>query len=661
MTGTFAGFELLRPLEARGGIELWEARGRTPMGPRDLLVARVDARDPATRGAAHLEAAASLSSTAEHALLPPLVERGEVDGVPYLAFEQPDGPSLAELASKRMRAGEPFPVRAALELTDALLAFLATLHERRGQRGALPGPLSPRDLRICDLGAPKLAGFWLAVLGPEAPPGAGDDLLAGATVAGDLFAVGALVAELLAAEYPSLRERTPSARAELLPGMRELPVPLSRALIALTARQADERPATARAARELLVGAEAHVDDEGLLALLAGDEAPSARPAEPAGAPVPQVRGGEGSSSSERRAKARLGAAGGARRLGLLGGAAVLALLLGAFAVVRIGGQPRSHAAGSLAVTSTPPGAELILDGRASGLRTPHTLEGLRPSAPVRVGVTLPGHVSAPRELRVSLAEGQSTRAHFALRQARVFRVESQPPGAAVQVDGARVAGATPLELEPIPLGESATLTITLEDHLPARLVLRAEAATATVARVELLPSRSIGVVSEPPGATVMIDGDPRGVTPLYEVAVPLDVRFELRLTRRGCRPWSRTIAARSLGVEPVSATLVPVPLASMPLTPDERREARRLELAMKDLRARTADRRAALKRANARLARAEADPRALAGPRAEALSGVTALEDELAALTAELAEAEFQIDALRAAVLDRLGEPAAD
>ncbi len=75
---------------------------------------------------------------------------------------------------------------------------------------------------------------------------------------------------------------------------------------------------------------------------------------------------------------------------------------------------PPPPGTGRLAVTSTPPGAAIVLDGQATGRTTPGTLESLAPGT-YQVRVELAGYAALPAARDIDIAAGQTATADFLL------------------------------------------------------------------------------------------------------------------------------------------------------------------------------------------------------------------------------------------------------
>ncbi|MBM3321280.1 MAG: PEGA domain-containing protein [Candidatus Eisenbacteria bacterium] len=114
-------------------------------------------------------------------------------------------------------------------------------------------------------------------------------------------------------------------------------------------------------------------------------------------------------------------------------------------------GVPR----GALRVSSIPPGASILLDGSPTGRTTDATLVGVR-EGPHVVRVNLSGYDALPETLLVDVVAGDTADAAFTLTLSGTgaIAVFSEPPGAAIFLDGAPTERTTPDTLEGVPKGE---------------------------------------------------------------------------------------------------------------------------------------------------------------------------------------------------------------
>ena len=137
--------------------------------------------------------------------------------------------------------------------------------------------------------------------------------------------------------------------------------------------------------------------------------------------------------------------------------------------------------------------------------------------------------------------KGQAQQLAIALQPAWArVSIDSQPPGAAVAVDGA-VVGVTPLETELLQ-GEH-TLVLTLDRHQPLSLQQQVQAGTELVLdALRLQPADGRVVIeSDPAGASLSIDGVFHGTTPLT-LALASGSAHALRLTKPGYQPFDKQL-----------------------------------------------------------------------------------------------------------------------
>jgi TonB family protein len=120
------------------------------------------------------------------------------------------------------------------------------------------------------------------------------------------------------------------------------------------------------------------------------------------------------------------------------------------------------------------------------------------------------------------------------------FRIEAEPAGARVWIDETDV-GPAPVAL-PV-TGGRHTVRVAVDGYAPAELSLDIAAGTAPPPlRFVLEPvTARLSVTSEPPGATVRVDGKTVGVSPIQAVSVAPG-RHEVRVEKRGYRTYAHDI-----------------------------------------------------------------------------------------------------------------------
>ena len=175
-----------------------------------------------------------------------------------------------------------------------------------------------------------------------------------------------------------------------------------------------------------------------------------------------------------------------------------------------------------LDVAGQPEGAKVFVDGTLCG-----TLQG---SAACTVTPLEPGrhllHVEAPFYRPYDECVRLDESAHLASRvvdlkpERGLVLVKTKPAGAAVTCRGSSL-GTTPLLLTTLACGPVHTLDLSLNGYQKKRVDVRMADRTPLVCEEELvLDSGLLSCTTEPAGATVLVDGIKRGVTPV-EVMIP--------------------------------------------------------------------------------------------------------------------------------------------
>lgn len=173
---------------------------------------------------------------------------------------------------------------------------------------------------------------------------------------------------------------------------------------------------------------------------------------------------------------------------------------------------------GSIAVTSTPIGAGISLDGADTGEVTPFSLDNV-PAGTHTIDVSLPGYT--PGSQSVSVTTGSTVKVDFQLvlipPQTGSISVISSPAGAEITLDGTDTGKTTPAVLDSVTPGDR-TVSVSLAGYNPASKnvnVIAGSTATVDFALNQIPQTGSIAVSSAPGGALIELDGIGTGkVTP---------------------------------------------------------------------------------------------------------------------------------------------------
>lgn len=193
---------------------------------------------------------------------------------------------------------------------------------------------------------------------------------------------------------------------------------------------------------------------------------------------------------------------------------------------------------GQLAVATRPEGARILVDGEDRG-ESPQTLTGL-PAGTYQVRLNHPRHKPWQGQVEV---RGMDLSEHLdvTLEPAwGLIALDSQPSGAEVSVGG-RLVGATPLSVQVLEQGEP--VTVKLAGHKRWERILQGRVGeTLDHETIVLAPADGLlSVVTTPPGATVMVDNQYRGRSPL-ELELQPDKPHSLALFLDGYHHQERTL-----------------------------------------------------------------------------------------------------------------------
>jgi serine/threonine-protein kinase len=149
------------------------------------------------------------------------------------------------------------------------------------------------------------------------------------------------------------------------------------------------------------------------------------------------------------------------------------------------------------------------------------------------------------------------------------LRVESEPPGARVRIDG-QARGETPLVLADLPFGDYEVRVERKGYDSQSRDVSLSAAAPsaewkAVLARPAPVAPATADILSSPPGASVSVDGRPAGKTPLAGVRLKPG-RHQVALALEGHETWSGAVEVAAGDKGRVEARLRP--LAKAPDAP---------------------------------------------------------------------------------------------
>ncbi|MGB3458852.1 MAG: PEGA domain-containing protein [Halobacteriota archaeon] len=220
---------------------------------------------------------------------------------------------------------------------------------------------------------------------------------------------------------------------------------------------------------------------------------------------------------------------------------------------------PTPTITGFLSVTSSPSGADIIIDGRSIGEKTPHSVP-IDPG-PHTIKLTLAGYQDWTQSAQVK--GGETTNVHATLSQATgSIKVTSSPSGAKIYVDtylGWSSKGQTPNTITSVSPGDY-TIKLTLAGYQDWTKEVQVKGGSTTNVHATLSQATgSVSVTSTPSGASISFDGVPiSGITP-YTIPNAEPGDHTIKLTLAGYQDWTETVSVTAGKTVKVSATLASI------------------------------------------------------------------------------------------------------
>jgi hypothetical protein len=204
-------------------------------------------------------------------------------------------------------------------------------------------------------------------------------------------------------------------------------------------------------------------------------------------------------------------------------------------------------------IQSAPVGAEVWLNGQQVGT-TPMALQtGLTSSQNV-LEFRLPGYESQRAELPLGAPQASTVTVTLVALQGQI-EVQSAPPGAKVYLDDVPV-GSAPMTVDEVATG-THRVRLVLADYAEwNQQVTVVTNNTAVVAGTMAGLPGTIEVRSTPADASVFVDGQERGITPLLLSGVPQG-EHEVKVTKQGFSDWQQQLMVAPNAKVQAAATLL--------------------------------------------------------------------------------------------------------
>jgi hypothetical protein len=193
-----------------------------------------------------------------------------------------------------------------------------------------------------------------------------------------------------------------------------------------------------------------------------------------------------------------------------------------------------------LNVETNPAGANVFVDDTWVGISPVDAAEV--PAASRSLRIELPGYHTVNDTL--ILAKDETKALDFHLREiGGGLRILSDPPGAAVHIDGENTNLVTPVVIPRLSANTPHRVELNLAGYQPVVLggIRVYEESTITVGHTFVKMSGALSIVSQPPEAQVHLDGEFVGTTPCIIQKVPYG-RHRLDITKAGYSGFSKQV-----------------------------------------------------------------------------------------------------------------------
>ena len=236
------------------------------------------------------------------------------------------------------------------------------------------------------------------------------------------------------------------------------------------------------------------------------------------------------------------------------------------FAFVGLGTPPPASEVaqqGAVRVTSVPAGASIVIDGVPRTEVTP--AQFLLPEGTVTVRLALAGYLDDERSVTVAADNAVDVAATLApdpdSPNAPIgrMRVVFVPADARLIVNEQEVGQGSPLLVEGLALNREHQIRLEHPGYRPLYQRVTLDNADVLDLQVEMSEAAELGtfnIVSEPAGASVTINGEAVGDTPIADLELAADQTYTIEVDRAGYRTWRRAILLRSGATENVVAEL---------------------------------------------------------------------------------------------------------
>ena len=197
-------------------------------------------------------------------------------------------------------------------------------------------------------------------------------------------------------------------------------------------------------------------------------------------------------------------------------------------------------------IQSEPAGANVSVDGKPTGLKTPAVVPSLEVGKSYRINLELENHIPAEQILTISSAQPVTITIPLA-QESGIINLASTPAGASVFINGNDTGKVTPTAIEKMPLNVDQKITLKKEGFEDAEQTVKlTNSAPQNMAMElkELAPDTGVvNITSTPAGAKIEVDGKDTGqITPSKIVNLSLAEEHKIKLMMDEYEPFEQTV-----------------------------------------------------------------------------------------------------------------------
>lgn len=231
------------------------------------------------------------------------------------------------------------------------------------------------------------------------------------------------------------------------------------------------------------------------------------------------------------------------------------ALFVFAFAIVC--GAQEKQTFSRVEFSSTPDGADVFIDGKLRG-KTPFAVQNLKPLHTYSLRIAKENY--EPFDMVLSPVEGHNSPVHAKLTPIKgILLVTSEPEGAEITLDGYSM-GETPRLITSLNAKDPVSLSLKKVGFLESKVEIKFDGRRPLVRNVKLVLNSGVAEInSEPAGAEVILNGIPRGKTPVKVNEIP-NGRLSLVIRKEGYATVSRDIAINAGDTQNLNFVLEALP-----------------------------------------------------------------------------------------------------